>query len=179
MRLFFSLKLLVASAFLFSSCSNNNDGIYVSTSGEGSVVIDYGSPSYLYRMVLFTVDTQQDIYLMGYSAYVNADAEFKGQGAVVRLTIPNNEESSTLEAQSFDIASDGYAVSYSPYVNYSAAEGEEDFASIESGTVIIRKSGSFYDVRLLGTNQEGQNVIVAYRGYIYRTLSQSPDAAVR
>ncbi|MFI3281205.1 MAG: hypothetical protein R3Y44_04445 [Rikenellaceae bacterium] len=179
MRRFFTSILSLIIVAVAVSCSDSNDGIYVSTSGEGSVIVGYDSPLYLYRMILFTSDDEQEIYLMGNSAYVDADAQFKGRGAAVKFTIPNSEDNSTLLAQSFDIDNSDYFVSYIDYINYSAAESEDDFVSLESGTVIIRKSGSFYDIRLLGSNTDSENVLIAYRGYIYRTLLVSDEDMAR
>ncbi len=168
-------KLLYSIAFcatllLNTSCADTYDGVYVSTSGDGSIVIDYDAPSYLYRLVLINNDEQQQIYLMGNTAYIDTDAQFKGRGAVVKLTIPNSDESTTLSAQNFDIDNSEYIVSYSRYINYSIAENESTFTTLQSGTVIIRKSGQLYDIRLLGLNENDENVLISYRGYIYRTI---------
>ncbi|MFI3264686.1 MAG: hypothetical protein SNG38_05930 [Rikenellaceae bacterium] len=177
MKKLLTLFTLLLCALNISSCSDNDDGIYVSTSGDGSVVVDYDYPIYLYRMVLFTSDTEQLIYLMGSSAYVNADGDFSGRGAVVKFTIPNSADNSTITAQSFDIDNSDYFVSYSTYVNYSAAEDEDDFISLSSGTVIIRKSGSYYDIRLLGISEEDENILISYRGYIYRVVTLSDESS--
>ncbi len=171
--------LLLVSLTMLSSCSDDNDAIYVSTSGEGSVIIDYDVPFYLYRMVLFSSSSEQMLYLLGNSAYVDAEGDFKGRGTVMKFTMPNTEDLDTLEEMNFDIGSDDYFASYSPYVNYSSAEGEDDFVAIDSGTVVIRKSGSYYDVRLLGSDEDGSSVIVAYRGYIYRKFYDESDEEER
>ncbi|MFI3279192.1 MAG: hypothetical protein SNG49_01070 [Rikenellaceae bacterium] len=179
MRKFFTLSLICALGFLLTSCSDNNDGIYVSASGEGSIVVGYDSPVYLYRMVLFTSDDEQEIYLMGSSAYVSADGQFAGRGGVVKFTIPNTVDNTTITAQTFDISSSDYSVDYSTYVNYSMAEGDDDLLSVSSGTVIIRKSGSYYDIRLIGLDDDEQSLLISYRGYIYRTIVESSDASYR
>ncbi len=107
---------------------------------------------------------------MGNSAYVNAEGNFAGRGAVIEITMPADAETITeiLQAQSFDIDGDDYAVSYSTYVNYSSDRDENTFTSLSSGTVVIRRSGQYYDLRLLGTDADGSSVIVSYSGYIYR-----------
>ncbi|MFI3286703.1 MAG: hypothetical protein R3Y08_08635 [Rikenellaceae bacterium] len=167
------MKNLITSTLLllsltFAACSSNDDGIYVSTSGEGSIIVNNDAPDYLYRMVLFSTDSEQEIYLLGNTAYVDGDANFAGRGAVLKFTIPNQEESSTLQAQSFTIDNDSYAATYSSYVNFSSSTGSEEYIVIDSGTVIIRRSNQFYDIRLLGIDADENNVLAAYRGYIYR-----------
>ncbi len=175
-KLFTPLLLALCLCGLFS-CSLNDDGIYVSSSGEGSITLDYDSPILLSRMVLLSSDSEQLIYLMGNTAYIDADANFNGRGAVVKFTIPNTDDNSTILAQTFDVSDSDYSVSYSTYVNYSASEGEDDFVSLDSGTVIIRKSGSYYDIRLLGIDADENNVLIAYRGYIYRSLIDYDEGA--
>lgn len=181
MRKLFTLLIAALSLCGATSCSDNNDGIYVSASGEGSIVIGNNAPYYLYRMVFFNSLEGQEVYLMGSAAYVDADAQFVGRGAVVKLEMPADAETvdQVLQAQTFSIDGSDYTASYTSYVNYSAAEGEDDFISLESGTVIIRRSGSYYDIRLLGLNSDGENTLISYRGYIYRWFYSDQDEVTR
>ncbi|MFR9524400.1 MAG: hypothetical protein SNH94_07495 [Rikenellaceae bacterium] len=167
-------KLSKSLLILFSlcatlACSNNDNAIYISTSGEGSLVVNSDSADYLYRMVLLASENEQNIYLMGYTAYVDTDAEFEGRGAVIKITIPTTEQLTSIEAQSFTVGISDYTVSYSSYINYSS-QSNDDLTALESGTVIIRNSGLLYDIRILGEDSDENNIIAAYRGYIYRTL---------
>ncbi len=164
------LSLLIATLFGAVSCNDNNDAIYVSTSGNGGLTIDYDPPIYLYRMVIFSTETQQDVYLLGNTAYVDAEGEFKGRGAAVKFTLPNEADNYLLKAQSFEIDQSDYMVSYSNYINYLADEDDSDFTPLASGTVIIRKAGQLYDIRLLGNDSEGDDILISYKGYIYRAF---------
>ncbi len=175
MKKIFTSTLLLISLYLALSCSDNDDGIYVSTSGEGSIVVNSYSPNYLYRMVIFSDDSEQQLYLLGNTAYVNGDADFAGRGAVLKLTMPNEEGNSSLLEQSFSIGESTYTASYSTYINFSSDSGNQDYITIDSGTVIIRRSNQYYDLRLLGIDSEEQNVLIAYRGYIYRWFYYGAD----
>ncbi|MFR9526733.1 MAG: hypothetical protein SNI45_01520 [Rikenellaceae bacterium] len=173
MRKFFTLAFFALLTLVIVGCSNDDDRIYISTSGEGAIVVDYDSPVYLYRMVLFSTDTEQELYLMGNSAYVDGDAEFLGTGAVVKFTLPNTDDNTTLLEQTFDLSDDSYSASYDTYVNYTS--GDADFVDISSGTVLIRRSSNYYDLRLVGSDADSNTLIISYTGYIYRTFVEVDD----
>ncbi|MFI3333348.1 MAG: hypothetical protein SNI51_04880 [Rikenellaceae bacterium] len=178
-KLFSALMLFTLVIAISTSCSDNDDSFYVSVSGEGSIVVDNDSPNYLYRMVLFSFTDYQELYFMGSTAYVNGDADFVGRGIMVKIIMPNSDNNTTLLAQSFDIGTENYTVSYSPYVSFSTSSESQDYITIDSGTVIIRRSGDYYDVRMLGIDAEEQNIIMSYRGYIYRSFSYDQEDDMR
>ncbi len=113
---------------------------------------------------------------MGGTASVNSSAEFGGSGAVIKFILPPDTENldELLEAQSFDIGTT-YTVSYSKKVKYSDSDANEMLTELASGTVIIRRSGSYYDIRVLGLNDDGENVLISYGGYIYRWFLEVED----
>ncbi|MFR9504067.1 MAG: hypothetical protein SNH73_06435 [Rikenellaceae bacterium] len=179
MRKLFTIALFATLGMIATSCSDNDDAFYVSTSGEGSIVVNSDFPTYLYRMVLFSNETEQEIYLMGNSAYVDSNGDFIGRGGVVKISVPNEGDNYQLLEQTFDIGSSEYSVSYSPYVNYSSDDGSYDFVTIESGTVLIRRSGNYYDIRLLGSDTDSDNLIITYRGYVYRWFYDDSESDTR
>lgn len=179
MRKLLSALMLLMLLTLHLSCSDKDDSFYVSVSGEGSIVVDSDTPSYLYRLVLFSFTDYQELYFMGSTAYVNGDADFVGRGVMVKIILPNSDDNTTLVAQSFDIGTEDYTVSYSPYVNFSSSIEDDEYVTVDSGTVIIRRSGDYYDVRMLGIDAESQNIIMSYRGYIYRSFTYDEDDDMR
>lgn len=154
----------------FTSCNNDDDGYYVSISGDGTLTIDYNLPIYLYRMIYFGSEESQEVYIMGGTSYISSDEEFGGRGASIKFTLPNPDDDKLLEEQTFEIDNATYIVEYSPYINYDNSNDNADFTALTSGTVIIRHSGELYDVKVLGTDTDGDNVIIAYRGYLYRSF---------
>ncbi len=169
--------LLTALTFCLAltSCNNDDEGYYVSISGEGALTIDYKLPIFLYRMVYFGSSTTQQLYIMGGNAYVNSNEEFGGRGAAIKLTLPNDEQDTSLNEQSFTIDNEDYSVEYTSYINFDSvtdksAVDESDFTALSSGTAIIRRSADLYDIRILGNDSNGDNVIISYRGYLYRSF---------
>ncbi len=175
MKRFLTTIFALTAIVGLNSCNNDKDTYYISSSGEGSLTIDYNVPIFLGRMVLFSDDDEQMLYLMGGSCYVNSSAEFGGSGAVVCFTMPNSDSATTLEAQSFAVDNSDYLIGYTTNASFSDGDDKNDYTYLESGTVIIRRSGSLYDIQVLGEDSDEDSVIIKYLGYIYRSFVAVED----
>ncbi len=170
MKKLITLSLAFMALVGLAACNDDNDTFYVSSSGEGTITIDYDVPIYLGRLVLFSSPSEQEFFLMGGVAYVNADGNFGGRGAAVSFTLPNFDEANTLTAQNYNIDNQEYMVGYAETLNFDGDVESEDYNYLTSGTVVIRQSGSLYDIKVLGTDSDDNSVIINYRGYIYRSF---------
>ncbi len=176
MKHLLSLLLAFTALTTFTSCDNDDDDLYyVSVSGEGALTVDYNPPVNLFRMVSFSDADNVKIYLMGGNSFVNNEGDFGGRGASVIITYPNSDGDELLGEHNFAIDGAEYTAKYSTCVNYDAPSSSKDYTDLSAGTVIIRQSGRLYDLKILGSDVDNDNVIVSYRGYIYRAFSDIDD----
>ncbi len=170
MKRILAYLMLLGLAVGATSCNDDDDRYYLSVSGDGALTVNYSPPLYLGRMVVLSTDVVQETYLMGGSAYVGSGGGFAGRGATVHISSPNIDDSEALVAQSFNIDNDEYIVEYSTYIDFDRETVDENYTALESGTVVIRRAGSLYDIQILGKDSDGDNIIISYRGYIYRSF---------
>ncbi|MFR9649712.1 MAG: hypothetical protein SNJ33_00235 [Rikenellaceae bacterium] len=158
-----AICLLIVSCSIFTESATP----FISTSGSGELIINNQSPISLERIALVINDIELQLHILGSSATIDYQGDVSGDGASIIATLTTQTNQATLEVANYTI-NDSCSLIYSS--NIDSATSTREYITITTGSLIIRQSQSLYDVRAICQDSNGDNLIISFTGYIYRSV---------